>query len=887
MSYLGFPIRTACCLLLPGLLLLAPLAQAQFSQVFECRKRTQLGDIPVSMQQDFRITIEHQPEDASYRFETALWRVADFPARKAKLEVSFSGPGTLFEDSDDIKLRQIDGESGFDDEFSFVAQSNRTINVDDHVVVDFGVVLLSADPALLPDHLAGPGQLNLQAVDLDNINRAECVVRIRRLDRAPNFPTSWVRGNVISVTQVPLAGQGQDADGDQVPTELDNCPDRYNPGQQNADRDRVGDACDLSFSRDIFVENVAAGDTDGFLNAWSDAEIRPANSITEIRLAGDLVLKPHSGQGLPTIPTLPPADPEELLRIKRDLRITGARADGRPARLTHAGAAEGLRLARVLAGGTLTLSRLEISGLQADGPGGVALVDAGGSLRIVNSHLHDNSSTGAGGAVHFSGNGQLDIRGSRLERNTATSGGALFVNSPQSPPGAISISHSQFEGNVANSGCDLHATLSGQGAQWDHLVMNQDCATGNVLAAGQLRTTARTLHADNGEVLQATTDWQLLTTALPKGGCTGNGLASRGYNFADDGSCTLLEDTDLVGIDPLLSAADAQGLRRPLAGSSLIEVAPAGLLALSGDDWPVLPCGWKDATGLGRPQDADGDGQFECDIGAVEFPGTGANGSGNSGAFYNKSRSGEGQYVEILNNQRALIYTFSYRPGGGAAWFLAEADIVGNSLVSSAMVRPTGTRFGANFKASEIWRAPWGGMSMVFPDCAAGTARPGNTVYSGSAAQGFTPLVTRAERLTHITGCNAGGAGALAGLSGSFFDPARSGEGLVVQWLPNGEVLAIMFTYDKHGEQMWMFGVGTPEGKKVTFEAVYPAGDAAWGGDFNPDAVGLEPWGTFTLDYQACDLLTFSYVPVDFTLGSASRNYQRLSRLAGTTCPAF
>jgi len=41
----------------------------------------------------------------------------------------------------------------------------------------------------------------------------------------------------------------EDPDGDLVITRveqrLDNCPDVYNPGQANADSDRLGDACDL------------------------------------------------------------------------------------------------------------------------------------------------------------------------------------------------------------------------------------------------------------------------------------------------------------------------------------------------------------------------------------------------------------------------------------------------------------------------------------------------------------------------------------------------------------------------------------------------------------------------------------------------------------------
>jgi hypothetical protein len=37
-------------------------------------------------------------------------------------------------------------------------------------------------------------------------------------------------------------------------------------------------------------------------------------------------------------------------------------------------------------------------------------------------------------------------------------------------------------------------------------------------------------------------------------------------------------------------------------------------------------------------------------------------------------------------------------------------------------------------------------------------------------------------------------------VSGSWYDPARSGEGLIVQFLPNGKALVIWFTYPAAGE---------------------------------------------------------------------------------------
>jgi hypothetical protein len=367
----------------------------------------------------------------------------------------------------------------------------------------------------------------------------------------------------------------------------------------------------------------------------------------------------------------------------------------------------------------------------------------------------------------------------------------------------------------------------------------------------------------------------------------GANLVSLGYNWTSDASCGFDQPTDLVGVDRMLSAPDERGIRTPLPGSPLIDHGPAGLIELPYDVFPQLPCGWKDIYGLGRPQDGDGDGGFECDIGPVEFQGAGAITAGHSGTFVDPERDGEGQFVEILNDELAVIFTFTYRPdGSGPAWFFGTASIKGNSLVAGNLLRPVGTSWGDDFDPADVWLQSWGGMSMVFPDCEA-SGSPGNVALSGSPALGFRPLITKAQRLTHIAGCGAQMPGPNAGLSGSFGDPARNGEGAVVEWLPDGRVAAVLFTYDFNDNQMWIVGSGTPNGKSVTLNAFYPTGFPAWNEDPDPGQVSVEAWGTFTLDYSDCNNFTFSYDSTVPGYGSGQANYTRITNLKGLDCPDF
>jgi hypothetical protein len=363
-------------------------------------------------------------------------------------------------------------------------------------------------------------------------------------------------------------------------------------------------------------------------------------------------------------------------------------------------------------------------------------------------------------------------------------------------------------------------------------------------------------------------------------------IQSLGYNLSEEDSCSLDQPSDLENTDPM-TAANAGGVLVPQAGSPLIDSGEAGTQAIPGETMASLSCGYKDLMGLGAPQDANNDGVFECDRGAVEVAGPGSMVPGHSSAFFNSLRNGEGQYVEMLNASTAVVYTFTYRAdGSGPAWFTGIGYVLGNSIVIDFLLRPSGTSFGDGFDSSQIVNAFAGGQSMVFNDCDA-AAPGGNVAFSGNMDIGYEALVTRAERLSDILGCGDLTPHPNAGLSGSYFLPSRNGEGIVVQWLPSGQVLVIFFTYDLNGDQQWVTGIGTSDGFSVTIDALYPSSSTSWGSDFDPSEVTLSPWGTFELTWTECGGVQFSYNSTVPGYGSATRDYVRLSNLWEASCPDF
>ncbi len=566
------------------------------------------------------------------------------------------------------------------------------------------------------------------------------------------------------------------------------------------------------------------------------------------------------------------------------------------------------RLATLGDGSSFNISDSNIEDFGINGESGGAFLVTGDSRFFSRDcRFRNNFSEMNGGALAITGEGVIGVMRSEFVDNRSQNlGGAISVEG-QSTAYLGNYGGNVFRDNSAGVfGCDLNVQTSRFVTMENNVFEGGNCE--NVIVEnpfGEMRLLSNTFtHA--GDAIDSTAIVQMLgnvfrmsspnnqlnalSSAPPKPQATCNDFGSgafesKGHNISTDNSCSLDQASDQPNTDPMLSL-NQDGLPVLDPGSPAIDAGSDSVLVPDGDDMALLPCGFVDINGVARPQDGDGDGGFECDSGASEFLGTGSMQAGHSGAFYNALRNGEGNYVEILSDDAALVYTFSFRPdGSGPSWFIGAGEIRDNSIVIEDLMRPTGTSFGSGFDPAAIDYSEAGGMSMIFPTCDAAEGG-GGVAYSGNPELGYEGLLSRTERITAITGCNYTPT-ANAGLSGSFYDPARNGEGLIVEWLTNGDVLAIFFTYDQNGDQFWTSGVGTPTGTSVTINAHYPAASTVWGRDFNADDVDLQPWGTFNLTWTACATLDFGYDSTVTGYGSGSHQYTRITTLHGTTCPSF
>jgi len=246
-----------------------------------------------------------------------------------------------------------------------------------------------------------------------------------------------------------------------------------------------------------------------------------------------------------------------------------------------------------------------------------------------------------------------------------------------------------------------------------------------------------------------------------------------------------------------------------------------------------------------------------------------------SGFFYDPSHDGEGFVIEALSEELANVYWFTYDGEGNQRWFtgLGKLDLTGVRVDEWYTSR--GARFGDQFDPDDVELRLAGRASFQFHGCNAMSVD-----YTIDDIDGSQNLI----RLTHVAGLDCSGVQShRSGLSGSFYDPARNGEGVVVQVVDRDQAVAVYFTYDSEGEQMWVLGTGRISGSELELDAPFRTSGGRFGADYDAADIITHPWGALSLRL-GCDQARINYQPLDEQLGEGSSSMQRLTRLAGLDC---
>jgi hypothetical protein len=123
--------------------------------------------------------------------------------------------------------------------------------------------------------------------------------------------------------------------------------------------------------------------------------------------------------------------------------------------------------------------------------------------------------------------------------------------------------------------------------------------------------------------------------------------------------------------------------------------------------------------------------------------------------------------------------------------------------------------------------------------------------------------------------------------SGLWYDPARSGEGYLIEALGGGRVTVTAFTFPAVGsaaDQAWFTGAGHVIDNNIVIDRIEGRRNGSFGPSFNPQALESIPLGRFDAALATCGAGEQRVQGVaPYT--SSRRPLQRLSRIGAARCP--
>lgn len=329
------------------------------------------------------------------------------------------------------------------------------------------------------------------------------------------------------------------------------------------------------------------------------------------------------------------------------------------------------------------------------------------------------------------------------------------------------------------------------------------------------------------------------------------------------------------------------------AASAFLGQAVAGLGDVNGDgstDY-ILGAPQEGGSNTGAAFVLFGDGNDAgSDTNPLAFDGT------LTGSWYNPARSGEGLVLEFGEIQGApgVFISWYAHVDGEQLWLTSNFDnyAPGDDRITSDLIVTEGANFGDAFDADDVSRSVWGSAQLTRTECGVLELSYQRNSPALSGSYELVPLLADALGLPTCVASKQSVEKQFVGLdpnlAGTWWNPARSGEGFVIDIETRGDrptIFVSWFTY-RDGRQMWLVGSKdlTPGETAVSDIPLTLANGSSFGPDFDPDEVVRTPWGTMTLTYSDCNNATVSYASTAGD-GSGTIALQRLGGgLTGRSC---
>ena len=248
-----------------------------------------------------------------------------------------------------------------------------------------------------------------------------------------------------------------------------------------------------------------------------------------------------------------------------------------------------------------------------------------------------------------------------------------------------------------------------------------------------------------------------------------------------------------------------------------------------------------------------------------------------TGSWYEPATSGQGFVLHPVDDDRTVISFYGFEDDGSPLWLTGVAGTMlepGKSIEVTMYVA-SGGNFGT-FTPEQISNVAWGSLNIIFDTCSKGLA-----LFDGLSGQQSMNIV----RLAGVEGIDCfyttnPPKPKTAGITGSWYDPATSGQGLELHSMSDEQMVISFFGYNNDSEQIWLIGLYTGEiawGEPL--QLVMTSASGGTFGGFNEEDITRTDWGTLTINFTDCTNATATLIGID---GEQTMNMVKLAGLQGS-----
>lgn len=119
--------------------------------------------------------------------------------------------------------------------------------------------------------------------------------------------------------------------------------------------------------------------------------------------------------------------------------------------------------------------------------------------------------------------------------------------------------------------------------------------------------------------------------------------------------------------------------------------------------------------------------------------------------------------------------------------------------------------------------------------------------------------------------------------SGTWFDPDRPGQGVMLEVFGGGRATVAWYTFDADGAPLWLYGVGALDGATVHVQLQYVSGGVFPPAEQTGDVV-VAPWGEATLHFTGCNAGSIEWAAFTDEVEPGAMPLTRATGIHGTRC---